>query len=163
DESLIPTLGSTDHPDGSAVSVAAEKMLAAVRFQPRYVHAGRHFQGFKHFSRNGIYAPQFAGVVFPGAVPEFALDPGAARHVAVGFEAAQDRAGLGVDLVNDAFLVPSDPERSVGPGQAGTVFAPGRGYRAHDMAVLRIDFLDPSIGDLKNMLAVKGGSRIGCD
>src|SRR6266404_4954433 len=79
------------------------------------------------------------------------------------FDRAQDRAGPGVDLVDLAGAILADPERPLGPGQAG-VAAVGRGRNGgDDLARARIDLLDPVAGELPEVPAVEGGAGVGGD
>src|SRR6266404_3471208 len=76
------------------------------------------------------------------------------------FDRAQDRAGPGVDLVDLAGAILADPERPLGPGQAG-VAAVGRGRNGgDDLARARIDLLDPVAGELPEVPAVEGGAGV---
>src|SRR6516225_9431530 len=87
--------------DGShlaAASAAAKELIAAIGFEPRYGDAARHLDPLQHFSGLRIDAPQITLVVFPGAVPQLAIDPGDAGDEAFGFDGAKDRSGLRVDL-----------------------------------------------------------------
>jgi hypothetical protein len=76
----LPESSSPSRPtNGShlaAASAAAEELIGAIGLEPRHADAGRHFEPLQDFSGLRIYAPQIALIVFPGAVPELALDPG---------------------------------------------------------------------------------------
>src|SRR5262249_35650676 len=69
----------------------------------------------------------------------------------------------GVDLVNLALAVMSDPERALGPGKPGVTAAGGRRDGMEHGAGLGIDLVDLALGDLEQMPAVEGGSRLGSD
>ena len=56
-------------------------------------------------------------VALPRTVPELAVDPGDARDEAVRFDRAQNRAGIGIDLVDLPFAILPDPQRPFGPRQ----------------------------------------------
>jgi hypothetical protein len=53
-----------------------------------------------------------------------------------------------------------DPERALGPGETRVTAAAGRRDRREHAAGLRIDLLDAIRGNLKQMLAVEGRSRV---
>ena len=74
------------------------------------------------------------------------------------FDGAQDRACLGIDLVDLAAAMLPDPERAFGPGQPRVAAVAGRRDRRKHAAGLRIDLLDAILGDLKQVLAVEGRS-----
>ena len=59
----------------AAASASAEELIAAIGLKPRYAHSGRHFQPLQHLSGSLLYPHQIALVTFPGAVPEFSVDP----------------------------------------------------------------------------------------
>ena len=88
-------------------------------------------------------------------MPELAVDPGDAGDEAVGLDGAEDRAGLGIDLMDLAVAVLPDPECPFGPGQPGVAAAAGRGNGGEHAAGRRIDLLDAILGDLKQMRAVE--------
>ncbi len=97
-------------------------------------------------------------------MPDFALDPGDPGHQAIAVDRAQHNPGFGIDLMDFAAAVLPDPERAFGPGKTGIVAAPaGRRDRRHDAAGVRIDLQDAIFGDLKEVLAVRGGPGIGAD
>src|SRR5262249_40435397 len=102
--------------------------------------------------------PQFALVTFPGAVPEFIVDPGHSGDEAVGLDGAKDRPCLRIDLMNLAVPILPDPERPLGPREPGVGAATGCRDRGEHMARLWIDLLDALLGDLKQMLTVEGRS-----
>ena len=96
-------------------------------------------------------------------MPELAVDPGDAGDEAVGLDGAQNRPGLGIDLMDLALPILPDPERPFGPGEPGVAAAAGRGDGGEHAAGLRIDLLDAILGDLKQVLAVEGRSGMGGD
>src|SRR5262245_1332070 len=59
----------------AAAAAAAEEAVGTIGFQSRYSGVRGHFQAFENFAGLGIDAPHVAFIVFPGAVPEFAVDP----------------------------------------------------------------------------------------
>src|SRR5260221_9945500 len=105
--------------------------------------------------------PQLAFVTFPGAVPELSVDPGHAGDEAVGLDGAQNRPGLGIDLMDLPVPMLPHPERPFGPGESRIAAAARRRDRGGHMARRRVDLLDAVLRDLKKMLAVRGGFRIG--
>src|SRR5580658_31325 len=141
-----------------AVCAAAEELIAAVGFEPRHGHAGRHLERLQDLSRSRIDAPQIALVTFPGAVPELAVDPGDPGDEALRLDGAENRPSLWIDLMDLPLPVLPDPERPFGPGEPRVTAAAGRRDRGEHMAGLRIDLLDAILGDLKQMLTVKGRS-----
>src|SRR5450631_544038 len=143
----------------AAVAAAAEERVATVRLESRHADAGRHVDLLQNLAGLRIDPAQFAFVGFPGAVPEFAVDPGHAGDEAVRLDGANDRPGLRIDLMNPAVAMLPNPERSFRPGHAGSA-AIGRWNAGEHAAGLRIDLLDAIAGDLEQVLAVKGGSRM---
>ena len=107
--------------------------------------------------------PQLALVIFPGGVPELAVDPGDAGDEAVGFDGAKNGSGFGIDLMDLPVPILPDPERAFGPGEPGVAAAAGGRNGGEHAAGLRIDLLDAVLGDLKEVLAVEGGSGMGGD
>ena len=91
-----------------------------------------------------IDAPQIALVAFPGAVPEFAVDPGDPGDEAVGLDGAKNRACFGIDLMDLPIAILPHPERPFGPGEAGVRRrrAPGSS-RAHGRSSDRSSGCDP--------------------
>jgi hypothetical protein len=77
-----------DRAQFAGAAAAAEEGIAAVGINPRYGRAGRHLDLFQHLSSLGIDPPEIALVPLPGAVPEFAVDPGYAGDEAVGLDGA---------------------------------------------------------------------------
>src|SRR6185503_9030061 len=150
--------GPADRPDLPAPSASAEELLAAVGLEPRDEHSGRHLQGLQHFPRSGIDPSQVALVAFPGAVPELAVDPGDTRDEAVGLDRAENRSGLGIDLIDLAVPILSDPERSLGPREPRVTARAGRRDRGEHAAGRWIDLLDAILGDLVQVLAIERGS-----
>src|SRR5438445_1998100 len=159
--------GASPRPaDGSqlpAASASAEELIAAIGLEPRHAHARRHHEPLQDLSRSRIYSPHFALVAFPGAVPEFAVDPGDPGDEAVGLDGAKDSACLGIDLMDLPVPMLSHPERPFGPREPGVTAAAGRGDRGEHTAGLRIDLLDAILGDLKQVLAVEGRSGMRSD
>src|SRR5215510_2939012 len=152
--------GSADRSHLPAVSASAEELIAAIGFEPRHTRSTWHLEPFQNLSGSRIDAPHIALVTFPGAVPEFAVDPGDPGDDAVRLDRAKDRARLGIDLMDLAVPMLAHPERPFGPRQPRVTAAAGRRDRGHHTAGLRIDFLDAILGDLKQVLAVEGRSRM---
>ena len=91
-------------------------------------------------------------------MPELAVDPGDPGDEAVGLDGAKNRAGLGIDLMDLTVAILPDPERPFGPGEPRVSAAAGRRDRGEHTAALRIDLLDAILSELKQVLAVEGGS-----
>ena len=119
-----------------------------------------HIEPLKNFSGLRIDSPQVALVTFPGGVPELSLDPGNARDEAVGLDGAKNGSCFGIDLMDLSLAKLTDPESSFGPGESRVTTAPGSGYRSEDTAGLRIYLLDTILGQLKQVLAIKGSSGV---
>src|SRR5690606_10687005 len=95
-----------------------------------------------------------------GAVPQRIAHPADPGDVAVRLQAAQDLAGLRLDLVDAAALVLAHPEVTVGPGQARVAAFRWRGNAVQHGAGGRVDLLDALFGDLVEMSAVEGGAGV---
>src|SRR6516164_7027493 len=96
---------------------------------------------------------------FPRAVPEFAIDPCYPSDEAVRLDGAKDRASLRIDLMDLAFAMLPDPEAPFRPRHSGGATVGCRDGSDH-MAGRRIDLLDAIPGDLVQVLAIEGCSRI---
>ena len=108
----------SDHPDLAAAAAAAKEAIATIGFESRHGRAGRHRDCVEHLAASRIDTPHLALIALPGAVPEFAVDPGDAGDEAVGLDGAKDRAGLGIDLMDLARPIMPDPKCAFGPGEA---------------------------------------------
>ncbi len=106
---------------------------------------------------------QLAGVIFPGAVPELAVNPGDTGNEAVGFYCAKNRPRFRIDLMDLPAPVLPHPERPFGPCEPRVTAATGRRDRGEHPAGFRIDLLDKIPSDLEQVLAVEGRSCIGGD
>ena len=148
------SLRPADGPHLPAPAASAEEPIAAIGLEPRNEDAGRHRDLFQEVSRSGIDSPQLALVTFPGGVPELSVDPGDPGDEAVGLEGAKNRACLGIDLVDLPVPILPDPERPFGPREPGAAAARRRDRGEHT-AGLRIDLLDATLGDLKQVVAVE--------
>src|SRR6266851_1264128 len=149
--------------DGShlpAASASAEELIAAIGLEPRHAYSGRHLEPLQYLSGPRIDPPQIAVVTFPGAVPELAVDPGDPGDEAVRLDGAENRPGLGIDLMDLAVPILPHPERPFGPREPRVAAAAGRRNRGEHPAGLRIDLLDAIFGELKQVLAVEGRSRM---
>jgi len=93
-------------------------------------------------------------------MPELGIDPGHAGNEAVGLDRAQDRPRLRIDLVDSPRAILSDPERSFSPGEARVAAAAGCRDRREHATRLRVDLLNAVFGDLIQVPAVEGGSRM---
>src|ERR1700722_4903338 len=97
---------------------AAKEPTAAVGLEARHDQPGRHPEALQNLSRSRIDSPQFALFPFPGAVPEFVVDPGDSGDEAIRFDGAKNRAALGIDLMNLPVSMFSHPERPFGPSES---------------------------------------------
>src|SRR4051812_46331145 len=105
-----------------------------------------------------VDAADLALIGFPGRVPELAIDPADAGHVAVGIDGAQDLAGVRINLVDLAVSILPDPERALGPGEPRVMATARRRNRREHLASVRVDLLDPLFRDLVEVPAIEGGS-----
>ena|ERR1700710_3032798 len=106
---------------------------------------------------------QLARVIFPGAVPEFSVNPGDAGDEAVSFYGAKNRARLRIDLMDLPAPILPNPKRPFGPREPRVTAAVGRRDGGKHLTGFWIDLLDTIPGNLKQMLAVEGCSCIGGD
>src|SRR6202790_2306858 len=155
---LSASLGPADGPHLSAATSSAEELIAAIGLEPRHLHSGRHLEPLQDLSRSRIDSPQIAFVTFPRAVPELSVDPGDPGDEAVGLDRAKNRPCLGIDLMDLPVPILPHPERPFGPREPRVTAAAGRRDRGENMAGLPIDLLDAILGELKQVLAVEGGS-----
>src|SRR6185503_4576814 len=139
-----------------------EKSILAVGLESRDVHAFGHLDRFENVPGARIDASDLALVAFPRAVPQLAVDPGHAGDMAIGLDGAKDLPGLGIDLMDLPIPMLTDPERSFRPREPGIRAAAGCGNGCEHPSRLRVDLLDPVLGDLKEVLAVERRSRV-CD
>src|SRR5262249_9232660 len=79
---------------------------------------------------------------------------------ASGLDGAKNRPGLGIDLMDLPIPIAPNPERPFGPREPRATDAAGRWDGGDHAAALRIDLLDAILGELKQVLAVEGRSRI---
>jgi hypothetical protein len=159
----LASLASADGPHLAALSASAEELIAAIGLQPRNVDSRRQLDPLQDFSRSGIDSPQLALVTFPRGMPELSVDPRDSGHETVRLDRAKNRPGLGIDLVDLPVPVLTDPERPFGPRETRVAAAAGRRNRGDHAAGLRIDLLDAIFGELKQVLAVEGRSRMRVD
>src|SRR5690348_1800200 len=152
-----------DDGDLAAASAAAEEPLVAIGIEPRDADTGRHPQALENVAGGGIDVPYIAFVAFPGAMPEFAVDPGDAGDETVAGDGAKNRAGFGIDLVDLALAVLPDPERALGPGEAGVATGTRRRDGGEHAAGRRVDLLDAALGDLEQVLSIEGRAGVGGD
>src|SRR6185503_20352875 len=104
--------------------------------------------------------PQIALVTLPRGVPQLAVHPGDAGDKAVGFDRAKDLSGVWIDLMDLPVAILSDPECPFGPCEPRVASAAGCWNGREHTAGLRIDLLDPILGQLKQVRAVEGRSRM---
>src|SRR5471032_1473490 len=107
--------GSANRSYLSAVSAAAEELLGAIGLEPRHACTGRHLEALQYFSRLRIDMSQLARVIFPGAVPEFSVNPGDAGDEAVGFYSAKNLPRFRIDLMDLPARILPHPEPPFGP------------------------------------------------
>jgi hypothetical protein len=119
-----------------------------------------HIEPLKNFSRPRIDSPQVALITVPGGVPELSVDPGNSSDEAVGLDGAKNRACFGIDLMDLSLAILAHPKCPFGPGESRVATAPRSGYRSEDTAGLGIYLLDAILGQLKQVLAIKGSSSV---
>src|SRR4030095_13544233 len=139
----------------AAGAAAAVEDAGPVGLEPAHDDAGGHLEALDDLAGLRIDAAQVALVVLHGGVPEFPVHPGDASNESVRLDRAQDRAGLGVDLVDLPGAVLADPERSLGPGQARVAAVGRRWDGGEHLARVWIHTLD-----LPEVLAVEGGAGL---
>src|SRR6185437_15598239 len=103
-----------------AARPAAEEGVGAVRLEPRYSNAGRHRELVQNLAALRIDPVQFARLGFQSAVPQFAFNPGDARHEAAQLKGMKDLPSLWIDLMNHAIAILSDPQTSFRPCHSGS-------------------------------------------
>jgi hypothetical protein len=91
-------------------------------------------------------------------VPEISVDPRDPGDKAAGFDGAKDRPCFRIDLMDLPAPIVPDPERPFGPSEPRVTAAAGRRDGGEHTAGLRIDLADAILGELKQVLAVEGGS-----
>src|SRR5207253_10606489 len=133
--------------DLSAQSAAAIEQVCPVGLEPADTGAARHLQPLEHGAALRIDSADIALVVFPGAVPQLAVDPGHAGDEAVGLDGAHNGARLGIDLVDLAIAVLPHPQAALGPGEARVAAVAWRRDRCYDIAGGGIDLVDARFGD----------------
>src|SRR5262245_25823861 len=147
----------------AAAGTAAVKDAGAVGLHARHGGARGHFQALEDFARFRTDAADFALILFQGGMPEFTVNPGNARDVTIRFDRAQDGTGLGVNLVNLAGAVFTHPKRPLGPGQARIAALRRRRDGGDNLARAWINFLNPVVGELPQVLAIEGSAGFGRD
>ena len=116
-------LGPADGPHFPALSAPAEETISAVGLETRNIHAGWHVELLQDLSRSRIDSPQIALVIFPGGVPELAIDPGDAGDETVGLNRAKNCPCLGIDLMDLPVAILTHPERPFSPRKSGIATA----------------------------------------
>src|SRR5262249_49020341 len=158
----LPARGASSGPaDGShlpAASASAEELIAAIGLEPRYTHSRRHLEPIQDLSGLRIDSPQIAFVTFPRRMPEFSVNPGDPGDEALALDGAKNRPCLRIDLMDLPVPILPHPQRPFGPREPGVSAAARRRDRGEHAAGFRIDLLDAILGDLKQVLAVKGRS-----
>ena len=156
-------LGPSDSPHLPAPASAAKELIAAIGLESRNARPGRHLETLQDLTRSRIDSPQIALITLPGPVPEISIDPSNSGDEAIGLDGAENRPGLGIDLVDLPVPVLSHPECPFGPGEPRVTAATRRRDRGDYTAALRIDLLDAILGELKKILAVEGRSSVSGD
>src|SRR5262245_60096465 len=152
--------GPADGPYLAATSPSAKEQIAVIGLEPRNVHSWRHLEPLQNLSRSKIDSPQIALVTFPGAVPQLSVDPGNPGDEAIGLDRAKNRPGLGIDLIDLSVPILPHPERPFGPREPRVSAAAGRRDRGEHSAGFRVDLLDATRSELKQVLAVERRSCI---
>src|SRR6266581_1479768 len=106
-------LGAAHGAHFAARTAARVKQVGAIGLEARHRDAFGHGEPGQNLAALGVDVADVALVAFPCAMPEFAVDPRHSRDEAVRLDRAQDRARLGVDLVDLPVAVLSDPERAL--------------------------------------------------
>jgi len=96
-------------------------------------------------------------------MPELSVDPGNSGDEAVGLDSAKNSTCFGIDLMDLSLPILAHPECPFGPGESRVATAPRSGYRSEDTARLGIYLLDAILGQLKQVLAIKGSSGVSGD
>src|SRR5688500_4635761 len=76
----------TDRANLAALAAAAEEDVVAAAFEAADAGVGWHFQALEHGTGGGVDVAELAFIVFPGGVPQLAVDPGDARDEAIGLD-----------------------------------------------------------------------------
>ena len=105
-----------DNPHLPASPSTTEEKITAIGLESGHAIAELHLEPFQDLAHSRIDSSQVALISFPGGVPEFAVDPGHAGGEPVALDRAQDRARVGIDLVDLSLPVLAHPERAFGPG-----------------------------------------------
>src|SRR5258706_10064408 len=100
---------SMNNAKSPCAAASAEEAVATVGFKAGDADAGRHLKLLEDLAGRGVDASQLAFVVFPGAVPEVAVNPGHAGDEAVGVDRAEDRASHWIELKDLAAFVVAYP------------------------------------------------------
>jgi hypothetical protein len=152
--------GSADSSHLPGASASAKEATPTIGLEPRHPYSRRHLELLQDLSRSRIDPPHVALVAFPSAVPELAVDPGDAGNDAVGFDGAKNSSRFGIDLMDLPASVLPYPQRAFRPREPRVTATARRRDRREHTARFRIDLLDAILGDLKQVLAVEGGSRM---
>jgi hypothetical protein len=160
EESAVTSPGPPDCPDLPSSSISAEELVGAIGLKAGNPNPVGHIKPLKNFSGLRIDAPQITLITVPGGVPELSVDPGNAGDEAVGLDGAKNGTGFGIDLVDLSLAILTDPERPFSPGESRVAAASRSRYRSEDTAGLRIYLLDAILGQLKQVLAIKGSASV---
>ena len=107
-----------DGADFSGGASATIEEIAAVGFKAAYADARRHFHALQNLAGFGIDMTEIALLPFPGAVPEFTIDPGDAGHETIRLDRFQDFSRFRIDLVNLSIAGPDPPRANPPPTRA---------------------------------------------
>src|SRR5882762_7537569 len=129
-------------------TAAGVKQVRAIGLETRHPNAFGHGEPGQNLAALGVDVADVALVTFPCAMPECPVDPRHSRDEAVRLDRAQDRARLGVDLVDLPVAVLPDPERALCPRHARVVTLAGRRKGGDDRSGRGVDFLNAIAGEL---------------
>jgi hypothetical protein len=163
EESAVTSPGSPDCPDLPGSAISAEKLVGAIGLKAGNPNPVGHIEPLKDFSGLRIDAPQITLITVPGGVPELTVDPGNSGDEAVGLDGAKNGSGFGIDLMDLSIAILAHPKCPFGPGESGVSAGAGSRDSGEDTAGLRIYLLDAILGQLKQVLAIKGSASVRCD
>jgi hypothetical protein len=95
----------------SAPSASAKEPIAPVGLEPRHARSGGHLDLLQDLAGFRIDPADVALLAFPCGVPELLVHPADSGDETVGFERAQNRPGVGIDLM-DLPNPDTDPPRA---------------------------------------------------
>src|SRR4051812_390175 len=104
--------------------------------------------------------PAVALIAFRSGVPKVSIDPSDTGYEAVGLDRSENFAGVRVDLMDFPVTILPHPQGSLGPRKPRVTTAARGRNRGKHMPGFEIDLLDSVLGYLKEVLAIKGCSRM---